>query len=248
MDSRSRLLAGLVEDEHVGLLQHQAAENQAGLLAAGKCRCRLQGIFAAEKHLTHGAANFLLGGLRLVLPEPLHGGDAFALVDGVAKILGEIADSNFVAPDDVAGIDGEGLLGAGNELTGIADQRLQHGGFAGAIASDQGDFFAAGHAGRKILEDSLPIVGLGQVLDLDWQAARWALGVETNVWALNIGALRARRFAGAPRFFARRGLRGTGAGREAGDEVVELRNFLSRTALSASMRERTFVLARTMSS
>jgi hypothetical protein len=57
----------LVEDQHVGLLQHELAEEQACGFAAGERFGGLQAFFAAEEHLAEQAADVFGAGLRIEL-------------------------------------------------------------------------------------------------------------------------------------------------------------------------------------
>ena len=65
-----------VEDEDVGLLQHDLAEEQAGGFASGESVGLLEAFFAAEEHLAEDAADVFLGGLGVEAVEPLGGGRA----------------------------------------------------------------------------------------------------------------------------------------------------------------------------
>src|SRR5450755_1572295 len=146
-----QVIGGLVQHQEIRLLYHQPAENQTGAFAARECDGRFQSVLTTEKHLAEEAANFFLSRLRLKLSEPLERSDALGLVDGVAKVLREVADSDFMAPNHVAGIDGKCPFGIADELPGIANQGFQHGALPGSVAAGEGDFFTAGNAGREIL-------------------------------------------------------------------------------------------------
>src|SRR3984957_16151444 len=56
-----QVVGGLVQHQHVRLLQHQPAENQTGGLAAAQRAGLLGGLFAGEKHLPQHAAQLFLG-------------------------------------------------------------------------------------------------------------------------------------------------------------------------------------------
>ena len=99
------VVGGLVEDEDVGFLQHDLAEEEAGGLATGEGLGLLHALFAAEEHLAEDAADVFLGGLRVPGVEPL--GDGGAVGDGGGVVLGEVADLGLVAPLDGAGVDGD---------------------------------------------------------------------------------------------------------------------------------------------
>src|SRR6266568_5850197 len=95
----------LVEHEEIGLLQHQSAENQARGFATGEGCRGFHSIFAAEKHLSHQAAKFLLRSAGIKFPEPFESCHAFG--DGLAVILCEIADGDLVPPADFTAINRE---------------------------------------------------------------------------------------------------------------------------------------------
>ncbi len=71
------VIARLVEDENVGLEQHEAAEKDARGFAAGERLDGLGGVVAAKKHLTEKASSMRPGALRtselssVVFPTPL---------------------------------------------------------------------------------------------------------------------------------------------------------------------------------
>ena len=94
-----------------------------------------------EQHLAEQAAQFLLRGLRIELVQPLDGGHAVG--DGIGVVLREIADGDFVAPHDDAAIEREIAVGIVDVAGGVADQRFQQSGLAGAVASHQRDLLAA---------------------------------------------------------------------------------------------------------
>ena len=77
----------LVEDEKVGLQQHELAEEQARGLAAGECGGGLKAFFAAEEHLAEDAADVFGGGFGVELPEPVEGGGAG--LDDAGVVLGK---------------------------------------------------------------------------------------------------------------------------------------------------------------
>ena len=58
------VVGGFVEDEDVGLLQHDLAEEQPGGFASGERVGLLQALFALEEHLAEDAADVFLGGSR----------------------------------------------------------------------------------------------------------------------------------------------------------------------------------------
>ena len=68
----------LVEDEHVRLLQHDAAEQQPRGLAARQRLGRLQPFLAGEQHLAEQAVDVLARRVRIELVQPLDRGHALA--------------------------------------------------------------------------------------------------------------------------------------------------------------------------
>src|SRR5207249_2886562 len=125
------MVRGFVEHEEIRFLQHQAAENQARGFAPGEGRSGFHGVFAAEKHLSHKAAKFLLRSPGIKLPEPFKSGHA--LRDGIAVILGEIADGDFVPPADFPAVDWKLFLAVFNEPRRVAHQRFEQSGLASAV-------------------------------------------------------------------------------------------------------------------
>ena len=160
-------------------------------------------------------------GVGLPAMEPL--GDGEAVLDGCAYVLGEVADLGFVAPEDGAGVELEVLVG---EAGIVGEQALEEGGFAGAVAAHEADFFAAEDVGGEAVEDLVVAVELGEVLELEDVLAAGADLVEFDVGALDVGAGEVVGLEALDLFAAAGDLRGAGAGGEAGDEVVELGDLL----------------------
>ena len=96
--------------------------------------------------MSQRSPDLFLRRLRVELPEPLHRRHALAFVNGVAEILREIANRDFMAPDDIPGIDRELPLRLADKLARVVDQRFQHGGLAGAVAACQRYLFAPRYA------------------------------------------------------------------------------------------------------
>ena len=117
------VIGRFVQYQEVGLLEHQATEDEAGRFAAGQRLGGLEGVVAGEQHLAEKAAQFLLRGLRIELVQPLDGGHAVG--DGIGVILREVADGDFVAPDDDAWVKGEVALALVDVTGGGADEGLQ---------------------------------------------------------------------------------------------------------------------------
>jgi photosystem II stability/assembly factor-like uncharacterized protein len=93
----------LVEDEHVRLLEHHAAEEQPGGFAAGERVGGLVAFLAAEQHLPEQAVDVLPRRARIELVQPLD--RRHAPGDGAGVALREVTHRDLVAPADLAGIE-----------------------------------------------------------------------------------------------------------------------------------------------
>ena len=91
------VVGGLVEDEHVGLADHQAAEHQPRRLAARQRREPLLRVVAAEEHYPELAAGEACAPAVAVLLDPILGG-ARALVQMVAGVLREVSGMRLISP------------------------------------------------------------------------------------------------------------------------------------------------------
>ena len=91
-----QMVRRLVEHEHVGLLEHDAAEQQPRRLAARERLGRLETFFAAEEHLAEQAVDFLPRRVRVEAVQPFHRRQS--LLDGARRILREVADRYLVSP------------------------------------------------------------------------------------------------------------------------------------------------------
>ncbi len=178
------MVGRLVEHQKIRLLQHQPAKNQPRRFAAGKRLGRLQRVIAAEEHLAHQAAQFLLRSGRIELPEPLDGGHA--LGDGFAVVLRKVADGHFVAPAHFAAVDGEAAVGVFDEAGAVADERFQQRGFAGAVAAHESDFFSADDARGKTRNHLQAIVGFFDAANFQRVAAGIPLHFKFDVRPLDI--------------------------------------------------------------
>ncbi len=220
------MVGGFVEDEDVGLLQHDLAEEESGGLTTGEGFGFFHAFFAAEEHLSEDATDVFLGGLGVEGVEPL--GDGGAVGDGAGVVLGEVADLGFVAPLDGAGVDGDvGFFDAG----AVGEQGFEQGRFALAVAAHEDDLFAAKDGGGEVVDDvfgGAVFLGVGLVdeLELEDVLAGGADHVEADEGAGDVGAGELGGGEALDFFFAGVHLRGAGAGGEAGDEVVELGDFL----------------------
>ncbi len=90
----------LVENQHVGLLQHDLAEEQPRSLAAGERVGLLEAFLALEEHLAENSPDVFLDGLGVVLVQPILG--CHAQLDRALVILRKVADLGFVTPFDAA--------------------------------------------------------------------------------------------------------------------------------------------------
>ena len=114
------MVGRLVENQEVGLLQHETAENDSRRLASRKDVGAFEGVVSAEQHLAQQAAQFLLRGAGIEAVQPFNNREAMR--DGLAVILRKISDGNFVSPGNAPGIDRELPIGSLDERVGIADQ------------------------------------------------------------------------------------------------------------------------------
>src|SRR5947209_4959223 len=90
------MVGGLVEQQYVGLLEHDAAEEQTRRLAARERLGRLEAFLAAEEHLTKETMDLLARRVRIEAVQPLHRGQP--LLDDARRILREVADRYLVSP------------------------------------------------------------------------------------------------------------------------------------------------------
>src|SRR6266567_151003 len=221
-----KVVGGFVEDEDVGLLQHDLAEEQAGCFASGERVGFLEALFAAEEHLAEDAADVLLGGLRVELVEPVRG--RHAELDGALVVLGEVADLGLVAPLDGAGVDGDVLL---LDAGAVGQQRLEKRGLALSVAADEDDLLATLDSSGEVVDDMLGLailldVGLVDAFELKDVLARGPDHVEADEGTGDVGAGQLGCSQALYFLFARVHLRAAGTGGEAGDEVVELGDLL----------------------
>ena len=215
------MIRGLVENEHVRLQQHDAAEEQSSGLAPREGMRGLQAFLAGEQHLAEQAVDILARRVRVEAVQPLDGGGA--LLDEPCLVLRKVADRDFMPPLDGAGVD---VARIRRHPRGVGHQHLQQGGLALTVAAGEHDFLAALHHAVKVADDLVVSVGLAQPLELEHVPSGRAQLVETDVGALDV---RARQIVGLqPLDFlaARLHLARTRAGREALDEVLQLRNLL----------------------
>ncbi len=215
------VVGGLIEDEDVGLGENQLAEDEACLFAAGESLGLLFAFFAAEQHLAEDAADLFDVGGRVPAMEPL--GNREAVLDGRAHILWKVANLRFVSPEDGARVEREFLFG---EAGIVCQQAFEQGGFAGAVAAHETDFFAAQNICGESVDDLVVVVDLGEVLELEHVLAAGTRLVKANIRALDVGA---GEFVGlqALHFFTAAGdLRRAGAGGKTRNEFIKLRDLL----------------------
>src|SRR5580692_8199398 len=105
-----QVVRGFVEDEYVGLLQHEFTEEQARGFASGENAGGLGGFVTLKKHLAEQTANFFADRGRIPLMQPLQRGHA--AFDEAAMILGEVSDGGLVSPDHFSGIDERAVVAA----------------------------------------------------------------------------------------------------------------------------------------
>src|SRR6185437_9501021 len=219
----------LVEDEHVGLLKHQLAEEQPRRLAAGERIGHLHALFAAEEHLAEDASYIFFGGVLVEAMQPVR--DRHAVGDGGSMLLAEVADLRLVPPLDGAAVDAHlGLLGFFQALA-IGEQCFEQRGLACSVAAHQDDLFAAlDGCGESVNDFETTAIGeriaFLYVFKFQQVAAAGTLLLKADVRALDV---RAREFGDGEALdflFARGDLAGTRAAGESRDEVFELRDLL----------------------
>jgi hypothetical protein len=108
----------------------------------------------------------------------------------------------------------------------VGEEALDQGGFAGAVAAHEADFFAAQNVARELVEDAFVSVALGEVFEFEDVLAGRADHVELDEGALDVGAGELVGLKALDFFAAAGDLRGAGAGGKTSDEVVELGDFL----------------------
>src|SRR6185437_4605275 len=211
----------LVEDEDVGFLHHELAEDEARRLSAGKSGGWLETFFAAEEHLAEDAANVFLDGLGVELVQPVS--YVGSLLDDAGVVLREVADLSFVSPLDAARIEGEVLFCV---VRRGGEQGFEQRGFAQSVTAHESDLFTAHYVGFKVRDDLLIAVALADALKFEGGFAGGAILVEADVRALDVGAGKFGGLQALDFLLAARDLAGAGSGGEAGDELVELGDLL----------------------
>src|SRR5271166_194773 len=104
------MIGRFVEHEHIRLLEHQFAEEQARRFPAGEYVGTLFGIVARKQHLAQDATNLFGGSGRVPLMEPLQNLDAG--LDQRLVVLGKISDGSFVTPDYLPSVDKGSIIAA----------------------------------------------------------------------------------------------------------------------------------------
>ena len=131
-----QMVGGLVQNQEVGFLQHQAAENDSRRFTSGKDLRPFERIVAAEQHLAQQPTQFLLGRAGIEAVQPFD--DADAGRDGLPVILREVSDGDFVSPRHLSGIDRESLVWSIDKPRGIVNQRFQKSGFLRSYQQETG--------------------------------------------------------------------------------------------------------------
>src|SRR5436190_15305284 len=90
------MIGRLVEQEHVWLFEHDAAEEQPRGLAAREGLGRLEAFLATEEHLAEQTVDLLARRGRIEAVQPLHCRQT--LLDDAGRVLREVADRYFVPP------------------------------------------------------------------------------------------------------------------------------------------------------
>src|SRR5205814_4758009 len=126
-----QMVGRLVQNQEVGFLQHQPAENDSRRFTSRKDLSWFERIVAAEQHLAQQSAQFLLGRARIKTVQPFNNRNAVR--DGLPVILREVPDGDFVSPGHLSGIDREYLVRGIDKPRCMPNQRFQKGGFPGAV-------------------------------------------------------------------------------------------------------------------
>ena len=203
-------------------MQHDPAENQPRRFASRQRRGGLHALFPAEQHLPQQPAKFFHRRLRIELMQPLNG--RHPLLDGFLVVLRKIPDRDLVPPGDRPAVHLKSLFRVIHVTRSRAQQRPQQRGLARAVAPHQRHLLAARQRRRKALDHLQVVVGFRQALEFQGMLARRPLHVEPDIRPLNIrpgqlGGLQPLHF-----LLAGRHLAGSGAGRKARDEFVQLRD------------------------
>ena len=129
-----QVIRRLVEDEHVGLVQHDPAEQQPRGFASRQRLGRLEPFLAAEQHLTEQPVDFFPRRIGIELVQPFDGGhplpDAPVCPAGNTQLTLRVPSGSIRCPGPRAT----------PPVRRIREQRLEHRRLAGAVASDQHDF------------------------------------------------------------------------------------------------------------
>ena len=176
-----KVVRGFVEDENVGLLQHDLAEEQTCGFASGEGIGLFEAFFAAEEHLTENAADIFLGGLR-GRTVCSHSATVVPIGDGARVVLCEVADGDLVSPLDGAGVDRDILL---FDAGPVGKKRFEKRGLPLPVSADEDDLVSALNSGGEVVDDVLDLtvrlrVGLVDVLELEDVLAGWTLHLEAQ--------------------------------------------------------------------
>ena len=222
IDFEIEVVGRLVENQHVRLLQHDAAEEQPRSLAARERVGRLQTLFAAEEHLAEQSVNVLPRRIGIELMQPLDGGHPFLNRSrlspaGSSRSRLRVPTSSCPASTSAgdAGMPGASLSSAFSIVVLPAPLRPTRTIFSPRLTT-------ASNAGNHLQASERFL----QPFELERDLARRPLHRELDVRALDVRARELGRLQPLDFLAARRRLAGARAGAEALDEVVELRDLL----------------------
>ena len=97
-----------------------------------------------------------------------------------------------MSPGHFSGIDREGLIRSIDKARGIANQRFQQRGFAGAVSSNQRDLLSPAHRGDEVMKHAeasgCAIVRFRELFDFERMSSRRLRHIESDERTLNIGS------------------------------------------------------------
>jgi len=210
------VVVGLVEDEEVGGGEHERAEENAGGFAAGEIPHRFEGFVAAEEHFTEDAADVLVVDACFPLFQPVKGGLVGVFVDGVAMVLGEVADLDGVAGDEGAGVGGQD-----------ACEEFEERALTPTVVSNDGDLVSFMDFTGEFPDDGVGgVVAFREGVGFEDDLARGLFWLgKTDVGALDVRFFQVEGLEPVDFPDARLDLAGPGSSPEFGDELFELGDF-----------------------
>ena len=205
------MVGGLIQQQGVGLGEHEAAEHAAHLFAAGEHLGGLVYVIAAEEHTAQEAAQVGFGGIEGELGQPL---DQVALetFEEAGVILGEIALGDGHAPLEVA-------------LVGVhfAHQNAHQRGDAGLVITHESDLVALLEGKAYVIQHLHAVDGLAQAVHGQNVLASLALGLEANEGILTGGRGNLLQLQAVQHLLTAGGLTALGlVGGEAADELLQV--------------------------